>query len=198
MSFKPGDDEISQDSLVYKNSGWQGGGLVSTNVSFVSRYIKITGKPRNFAVQLGFYFSPERFIEVGKPDKCQLLEEESDKYLATGLYPLCKGWGDDEFPACTETSKNQFYFQFDFIDDQSGKKYKSGIHPSADDYFKINKLTKLPFKDTKSSTGSFDWLIEGEFSATLHAYKPGFPNENHESIQIKNARFKMGMQNLCQ
>jgi len=198
LNFKPGDDQSSEASLIYGNSGSQSNDL-SFTVGSITRDITISDKLTKITVKLGFYFSPKRVIEIGTDEKCRLLEEESDKYFMPGTYPLCTAWGDDDFPSCLQTTKNQFYFQVEYIDNNSNKKFKSGIQPAPDSYFKINRITKLQFSDTKTSTGNFDWLIEGQFKTTLHAYRPGFPDDpNAESISMDNAHFKLGMMNLCQ
>jgi hypothetical protein len=198
FKLKPGDDETSDALVTYRNSGSQSHDL-SFTVGSITSYIEIRDKQKNVALKIGFYFRPERIIKIGTDEKCQQLEEESDKYFMVKSYPLCDSWGSGDFLQCTNGTKNEFYFQVEFIDNNTNKEYKSGIQPASGSYFKINRIQKLRFHDTHTSTGYFDWVIEGEFNVTLHAYRFGFQDDpNAESINIEDAHFKIGMSNLCQ
>jgi len=197
FNFRPGNDDSSNASQVYRNTGSHGYDA-SFTWQMISRYIEIVDKEKNVSLKIGFYFRPGAKIEVGSDDECEKLEDESDKYFVPKSYPICDSSGSGEFLACANTNEDEFYFQVEFIDVANAKRFKSGIQVMADSFFRIDGIQKLSYLDRKVSTGSFSLVIQGEFNITMHEYKTGTPDDpNAESLTMENTKFKIGIKDLC-
>jgi len=197
FSLKPGDSETTSASQIYENLGSDGSNI-NNKLEFLDRYIQLTDRVKNVRVSVGFSFHPGQVIYTNSDDKCFLLDKEMVKYFVPKSYPICSSWGGGDFLSCSNGSQDAFYFQI-WFDDLAGKKYyKSGIQQVAGSFFRIDKIQKLSFVDKKSSTGSFDYLIQGEFNIPMQAYKFGVPDSpNPETLTMENSQFTLGIQDLC-